>query len=67
MKLEENISQMQTIFTHIVSRMRTLGKTFSNEELVLKILRCLNWSWQPKVSAICEAKDLETMDTHSIW
>lgn len=45
---------MQTRFTHIVSHTRTLGKTFSNEELVINILRCLNHSWKPKVITICE-------------
>lgn len=44
-KAEENINQMQTQFTHIVSHMRTLEKIFSNEELVIKFLRCLNHSW----------------------
>lgn len=37
-KPEENISQMQTRFTHIMNNMRSLGKTFSNMELVIKNL-----------------------------
>lgn len=45
MKSDENINQMQTRFTHIMSHTRTLGKTISNKELVIKILRCLNRSW----------------------
>lgn len=45
--------------------MRTLGKTFSNEELIIKILRCLNRSWQPNFTMICESKNLETMDIHT--
>lgn len=32
--------------------------------IIHKIHRCLNHSWQSKVTAICESKDLATMDTH---
>lgn len=39
----------------------------SNEKLVIKILRRLNRSWQPKVTEICESKDLVTMDTHTLF
>lgn len=44
-----------------------MGKTFSNEELVIKIVKCLNCSWQPKVIAIGESKDLEAMDKHTLF
>lgn len=67
MKPGENISQIQTQFTHIASHMRPLGKTFSNEELIIKILRCLNRSCPSKVIAICETKDLTTMETHTLF
>lgn len=52
MEPEESINKMQTQFTHIESHMRTLGKTFSNDELVIKILRFLNRRWKPKVAMI---------------
>lgn len=45
---------MQTRFTHIMNHMRAMGKTFSNDKLVIRVLRCLNHSWQPKVTIICE-------------
>lgn len=45
--------------------MRIVGKLFLNEKLVIKILRCLNFSWQPKFIVIYEYKDLATMDTHT--
>lgn len=66
-KPKENINQMQTRFTYIVSHMRTLGKIFSNEELIVKNLKCLNCSVQPKTTVICEARDLATMDTHTLF
>lgn len=65
MKPEENISQMHTRFTHIVSHMRNMEGGISNEELVVKIIRCMDHSWQPKVIDIYEPRYLETMDAHS--
>ncbi|GAV74452.1 zf-CCHC domain-containing protein/UBN2 domain-containing protein, partial [Cephalotus follicularis] len=44
----------------IVNSLKNLGKNYSNQELVRKILRCLPRSWTPKVMAIEEAKDLST-------
>lgn len=67
LKPEENLNEMQKQFTHIVSHMKTPGKTFSNEVLVINILRCLNYSLQPKVIAIFESKDLETVVTHTLF
>ncbi|GAV70883.1 zf-CCHC domain-containing protein/UBN2 domain-containing protein, partial [Cephalotus follicularis] len=45
----------------IVNSLKNLGKSYSNQELVRKILRCLPRSWTPKVAAIEEAKDLSTL------
>ncbi|GAV83237.1 UBN2 domain-containing protein, partial [Cephalotus follicularis] len=50
-----------TCFTTIVNSLKNLGKSYSNQELVRKILRCLPRSWTPKVTAIEEAKDLSTL------
>lgn len=33
----------------------------------MKILRCLNSNWQPKVTTICEYRDLETMSMYTIF
>ncbi|GAV84531.1 UBN2 domain-containing protein, partial [Cephalotus follicularis] len=57
----ECISNMFTRFTTIVNSLKNLGKSYSNQELVRKILRCLPRSWTPKVTAIEEAKDLSTL------
>lgn len=42
MKAEENIFDMEKHFIYIVNHMRTLGKTFSYEDLTKKVFRCLN-------------------------
>ena len=52
---------MYTRFTHITNELKSLGKTFTTEELVRKILRFLPRRWEAKVTAIQEAKDLKTL------
>ena len=60
MKPSESIGDMYTRFTNVIKGLKALGKGFSNFELVTKILRSLLKSWDPKVTAIQEAKDLKT-------
>ncbi|GAV65386.1 UBN2 domain-containing protein, partial [Cephalotus follicularis] len=45
----------------IINALKGLGKVYTNHELVSKILRCLPKSWEPKVTAIEESKDLSTL------
>lgn len=47
--------------------MRTLGQVFQNEDLVLKFLRCLCCSLQPKVTPIYEFRDLSSMDMTTLF
>ena len=58
MKPSETIGDMFTRFTDVVNGLKGLEKSFSDFELVNKILRSLPKSWDPKVTAIQEAKDL---------
>jgi len=48
----ETISDVHKRFTHIVNHFIGLGKFFEREELNIKILKCLDRSWQPTVTAI---------------
>jgi len=48
----ELIADMQKQFTHIVNHLIGLGNQFDKEELNIKILKCLDRSWQPKVTTI---------------
>ncbi|GAV58426.1 zf-CCHC domain-containing protein/DUF4219 domain-containing protein/UBN2 domain-containing protein, partial [Cephalotus follicularis] len=61
MKENENISGMFVRFTNIINSLQSLNKCYTNSEMVRKILRCLPKSWMPKVTAIEEAKDLNTL------
>ena len=58
MKTDENISSMFTRFTDIINGLKSLGKEYTNVEMVRKILRCLPKVWEPKIIAIQVAKDL---------
>ena len=54
----EDVKTMFTRFTLIVNTLSSLGKVYSNEEKVRKILKCLpRATWGPKVTAIEEAQD----------
>lgn len=67
MKSGESIQDMQKRFIHIINHLRALGKTFNNEDLINKVLRCLSRSWLPKVTAICESKDLSFMSLATLF
>ena len=55
----KTVMEMYTRFTHIANELKSLGKSFTTEELVRKILRYLPQSWEAKVTAIQEAKDMK--------
>ena len=61
MKANESIVDMYTRFIDIINKLKALGKKFENAELVRKMLRSLPKSWEAKVTAIQEAKDLNTL------
>ncbi|KAG2399581.1 uncharacterized protein HKW66_Vig0105660 [Vigna angularis] len=44
-----------------------LGKVFDKEENNIKILKSLNRSWQPKVTAISESRDLTSMNMATLF
>lgn len=57
----ESLQDMITRFTAIVNQLASLRKVYITEELVDKVLRYLPKSWEIKVTAIREAKDLTNM------
>jgi len=62
MQPDESIKEIFTRFTNITNNLKSLGKTYTNEEMVRKILRCLPKNKSgPKVTAIEEAEDLKTL------
>jgi len=63
----ESIAEVQKRFTHIINHLMSLGKTFEKKELNIQILKCLDRSWQPKVTTISESKDLTSLTTASLF
>ncbi|XP_057999323.1 uncharacterized protein LOC131178382 [Hevea brasiliensis] len=58
MKSDKTISEMYDRFVEIIGGIKSLGKTFTNEELVKKILRSLPKEWLSKVTSLKDSKDL---------
>ncbi len=61
MNAAESIKEMFTRFNDIVTNLQALGKEISNEEKVQKVLGSLPPNWEPKVTAIEEARDISTL------
>jgi len=55
---KETVMDMYSWFTHIINELKSLGKTFTSEELIRNNLRFLPQSWEPKVITIQEAKKM---------
>ncbi|XP_068504123.1 uncharacterized protein [Phaseolus vulgaris] len=67
MEKGETICDEQKRFSHIVNHSMRLGKTFDKEHLNIKILECLDRTWQPKVTTISKSKDLTSMTIASLF
>ncbi|PNX80237.1 phytoalexin-deficient 4-2 protein [Trifolium pratense] len=67
LEANESIASMQMRFTQIVNKLGNLGKTISNQECTNKILRSLSREWQPKVTAIKEAQNLNTLEITTLF
>lgn len=63
----ESILNLQKRFVHLTNHLKALGKTLTNDELNLKILRSLTREWQPKVTAISEKKSLSNMSLATLF
>ena len=61
MEHDESITVMFTRFMDIINGLKSLGKSYSNSDLVRKILKSLPRIWEAKVTAIQEAKDLNVL------
>ena len=62
----ESITVMFTRFMDIINGLKSLGKSYSNSDLMRKILRSLPRTWKAKVTAIQEAKDLNILSLEEL-
>ncbi|VFQ93361.1 unnamed protein product [Cuscuta campestris] len=60
MKENEKIEEMFERFSNIINPLNLLGKTYTDRELVRKVLRSLSPKWCSKVDAIEEGRDFQT-------
>ena len=63
----ESISSMEIRFTHIVNKLKNLGKKISNQNCTNKILRCMTREWQPKFTAIKESQNLNVLSMITLF
>ncbi|XP_070026394.1 structural maintenance of chromosomes protein 3-like [Nicotiana sylvestris] len=61
MKDDEYIQDMYTRFTSIINELHSFGDVMPRNKLISKILSVLPSSWESKVNAITEAKNLQTL------
>jgi len=66
MKPDEDTETMFSRFQTLVSNLRVLKKSYATSDHVWKILNSLTDKWRPKVIAIEEAKDLESISLESL-
>ena len=66
MKDDETIEEMYSRFQTLVSGLQILKKSYVASDHVSKILRSLPARWRPKVTAIEEAKDLNTLSVEDL-
>jgi len=66
MKEDESIEKMYSRFQTLVSGLQILKKSYVTSDHVSKILRSLPARWRPKVTAIEEAKDLNTLSVEDL-
>ena len=55
------IQEMHTWFTDIINEIYSLGEIIPNRKAVRKLLSVLPESWESKVEAITEARDLDKL------
>ncbi|MDQ9783013.1 hypothetical protein, partial [Serratia marcescens] len=55
----EKIATFDERFTSVVNELSSLGKTFDNRELAIKVLKALPKEWYMKTLAMRESKDLK--------
>ncbi|XP_050909962.1 uncharacterized protein LOC127123830 [Lathyrus oleraceus] len=67
MQSGESIIALQKRFVHLANNLIALGKTFTNDDLNLKVIVSLTREWQPKVTAISEKKSVSTMTSASLF
>lgn len=67
MEPKEFVESMQTHFFYLINKLNNLEIFISNKDRANKILRSICKEWKPKVTAIKESNDLNTLDITNIF
>ena len=54
-------------FSSIYVELITLGKTYPNQEVLMKVIRALSREWDIKTMAMRESKNLNTLELHDLF
>ena len=66
MAKEENVKEMHGRLSNIVYKSKALEKSYTELEIVRKILRVLPWKFEAKVTDIQESKDLKQIKVEEV-
>ncbi|KAH1063995.1 hypothetical protein J1N35_028982 [Gossypium stocksii] len=66
MKLDKAINEMSECFINIMNGHKALKKTYSNKEMVKKMLNRILKSWKARVTTIEESKDLDILSLNKL-
>ncbi|KZV38371.1 hypothetical protein F511_19892 [Dorcoceras hygrometricum] len=67
MKPEESMAEFDERFSCLVIELARLNKTYSNQDLALKVMRALSKKWDVKTMAMRESKHLNKMELHDLF
>ncbi|KZV50296.1 hypothetical protein F511_37224 [Dorcoceras hygrometricum] len=67
MREGETMAEFDERFSAVVIELTSLGKEYSNRELVLKVMRALPREWDVKMMAMRESKDLNKLELHDLF
>lgn len=67
MKTGETMTQFDERFSAIVNELSMLGKSYTNREKAIKVMRALPREWDIKTMAMRESKDLNSLELHDLF
>ncbi|XP_073033741.1 uncharacterized protein [Primulina eburnea] len=63
----ETLTEFDERFSGIIIELISLGKYYSNREIVLRVMRALPREWDVKTIAMRESKDLNKLELHDLF
>ncbi|XP_073152646.1 uncharacterized protein [Henckelia pumila] len=67
MKSGKTMNEFDERFSSIMIKLNALGKSCSNREVTLKVMRALPREWDVKTVAMMESKDLNKIELHDLF